>query len=210
MSSAAGKTRPADNIRMVTIAPERGWRDCFHREACRGRRSSGNRPHGRHSRADSRCREGRGEDQHAPRQRLPCTTAATRQLHLGTTGERRLWASIIPDGHHLPPAVVKCIVRAKGVARTLLTCDAGSLAGMPPGKYREWDTDLEVLPSGKIVVAGTPFLAGSGHFTDTLRGNVMRLADVTLAEAIDIGNDPRRGNCSACRFRRSRSANRLI
>ena len=30
-----------------------------------------------------------------------------------------LWASIITDGHHLPPAVVKCIVRAKGVARTL-------------------------------------------------------------------------------------------
>src|SRR5438046_6898841 len=35
-----------------------------------------------------------------------------------------LWASVIADGHHLPPAVVKCLVRAKGVERTLLTCDA--------------------------------------------------------------------------------------
>ena len=55
-----------------------------------------------------------------------------------------LWASIIPDGHHLPDAVVKCVVRAKGVARTLITCDASSLAGLPPGAYREWGTDLEV------------------------------------------------------------------
>jgi len=97
-----------------------------------------------------------------------------------------LWASIITDGHHLPAAVVKCIVRVKGVGRTLLTSDAGSLAGMPPGKYTAWGTELEVLPSGKIVVAGTPFLAGSGHFTDACIGNVIRFAGVSLAEAIDM------------------------
>src|SRR5262249_30785616 len=85
-----------------------------------------------------------------------------------------LWASVIADGHHLPPAVVKCLVRAKGVSRTLLTCDASSLAGLPPGKYREWGNDLEVLPGGKVVVAGTPFLAGSGHFTDRCVGNVVK------------------------------------
>lgn len=97
-----------------------------------------------------------------------------------------LWASVIADGHHLPPAVVKCIVRAKGVKRTLLTCDAGSLAGMPPGKYREWGTELEVLPSGKILVAGTPYLAGSGHFTDTCVANAIRFAGVSLAEAVEM------------------------
>lgn len=97
-----------------------------------------------------------------------------------------LWMSIIPDGHHLPPAVVKCLVRAKGLGRTLLTSDASSLAGMPPGKYREWGTDLEVLPSGKVVVAGTPFLAGSGHFTDRCVGTVARFAGLTLAEAVDM------------------------
>jgi N-acetylglucosamine-6-phosphate deacetylase len=97
-----------------------------------------------------------------------------------------LWMSIIADGHHLPPAVVKCLVRAKGVSRTLLTCDASSLAGMPAGKYREWGADLEVLPSGKVVVAGTPFLAGSGHFTDRCIGNLVNFADVTLADAVDM------------------------
>ena len=70
--------------------------------------------------------------------------------------EDGLWASIIPDGYHLPPAVVKCVVRAKGLDRTLITCNASSLAGMPAGRYREWGTDLEVLSDGKVVVAGTP------------------------------------------------------
>jgi N-acetylglucosamine-6-phosphate deacetylase len=97
-----------------------------------------------------------------------------------------LWMSVIADGHHLPPAVVKCFVRAKGVASTLLTCDAGSLAGMPPGRYREWGTDLDVLPSGKIVVAGTPFLAGSGHFTDACVGNVIAMAGVSLRDAVEM------------------------
>jgi N-acetylglucosamine-6-phosphate deacetylase len=96
-----------------------------------------------------------------------------------------LWASVIADGHHLPPAVLTCVLRAKGVERTLLTCDAGSLAGMPPGRYREWGTDLEVRPGGKIVVAGTPFLAGSGHFTDACVGHLVGLG-VSLRDAIDM------------------------
>jgi N-acetylglucosamine-6-phosphate deacetylase len=97
-----------------------------------------------------------------------------------------LWASVIADGHHLPPAVLKSIVRVKTPARTLLTCDAGNLAGLPPGKYREWGQDLEVLPGGKTVVSGTPFLAGSGSFTDVCVGQVMRAAGVSLRDAIEM------------------------
>ena len=103
-----------------------------------------------------------------------------------------LQASVITDGHHLPAALVKCFVRVKGVERLLITCDASSLAGLPAGKYREWGTDLEVLASGKVVVAGTPFLAGSGHFTDVCVSNVMRMAGVSLRGAVDLaGARPR-------------------
>lgn len=97
-----------------------------------------------------------------------------------------LFASVISDGHHLPPAVVKSIVRAKSPNRVLITCDAGPLAGSPPGKYRDWGTELEVLPGGKIVVSGTPFLAGSGHFTDACVAGMVRMAGVSLAEAIEM------------------------
>jgi N-acetylglucosamine-6-phosphate deacetylase len=99
-----------------------------------------------------------------------------------------LWASIISDGHHLPATVVKCVIRIKGAGRTLITSDASSLAGLPPGKYREWGTDLEVLPGGKVVVANTPYLAGSGHFTDVCVANAARFAGVSLAEAIDMAS----------------------
>lgn len=99
-----------------------------------------------------------------------------------------LWASMIPDGHHLPPSLVKVIVRAKTPRRTIITCDASSLAGLPPGRYGEW----EVQANGRVAVPGTPFLAGSGSFTDVCVGNTMRMAGVSLAEAIDMaGAHPR-------------------
>lgn len=97
-----------------------------------------------------------------------------------------LWASVIADGHHLPPAVLKSIVRVKTPARTLLTCDAGPLAGLPPGRYRDWGQELEVLPGGKIVVSGTPYLAGSGSFTDACVGHVIRAAGMSLADAVEM------------------------
>jgi N-acetylglucosamine-6-phosphate deacetylase len=103
-----------------------------------------------------------------------------------------LWASLICDGHHLPAAVVRCMVRVKTPARIILTCDASSLAGMPPGKYREWDQDFEVLPEGKIIVSGTNYLAGSGAFTDQCISNVIHFAGVSLGEAVDMaGKRPR-------------------
>ncbi len=100
----------------------------------------------------------------------------------------RLWASLICDGHHLPPAVVRCMVRVKTPARLILTCDASTLAGLPPGRYREWDQDFDVLPGGKVIVLGTTFLAGSGVFTDACIGQVVRMAGVSLAEAIDMAS----------------------
>jgi N-acetylglucosamine-6-phosphate deacetylase len=99
-----------------------------------------------------------------------------------------LWASVIADGHHLPPAILRCILRVKTPARVILTCDAGSLAGMPPGRYREWDQELEVLPEGKIVVAESGFLAGSWAFTDRCIGQVVRDAGVSLREAVDMAS----------------------
>jgi N-acetylglucosamine-6-phosphate deacetylase len=103
-----------------------------------------------------------------------------------------LWASVIADGHHLPPAVLRCILRLKTPARTILTCDASSLAGLPPGRYQEWGQEYEVLAGGKVVVPGTPFLAGSGLFTDTCVGHAVAVGGVNLADALAMaGARPR-------------------
>lgn len=95
-----------------------------------------------------------------------------------------LWASLIPDGHHLPADLVKVIVRVKTPLRAIITCDASPLAGQPMGRYGEW----EVTSAGKIVVPGTPFLAGSWAFTDLCVGNVMRMAGVSLHDGIDMAS----------------------
>jgi N-acetylglucosamine-6-phosphate deacetylase len=97
-----------------------------------------------------------------------------------------LWASFIADGHHLPTSVMICLLRVKTPRRLILTCDASPLAGLPPGRYRDWDQDFEVRPEGKIVVAGAQYLAGSWAFTDRCVATVLGLGAVSLAEAVDM------------------------
>ncbi len=93
-----------------------------------------------------------------------------------------LFASIIADGHHLPPSAAKVIARAKGPDKLALVSDAVALGGLKPGRYAEGR--YEVLPGGKIVTVGTPYLAGAGHLLDVCVANALRFTDLTLAQAV--------------------------
>lgn len=102
-------------------------------------------------------------------------------------GEPELSASLITDGHHIPPSVVRSIVRAKGTAKTIVTCDAAGWAGCAPGRYKNELGEVEVLASGKIVVAGQDaILAGAGQLTDVCVNRLIEYTGVTLREAIDM------------------------
>ncbi len=112
----------------------------------------------------------------------------------------RLVASVITDGHHLPASVAKCIARVKGPKRLVVVSDAVSLGGRAPGLYH--DNRYEVLSTGKVILAGTPYLAGAGHLLDTCVANAYRYTDLTLAETVDcvtanparlLGLDGRKG-----------------
>jgi N-acetylglucosamine-6-phosphate deacetylase len=97
----------------------------------------------------------------------------------------RLTASLIADGHHLPAAVVKSMVRAKTPERIVLVSDVTGMGGMPPGRYQTGLGELEVLKSGKLVPAGNPdILAGASQPIHVGVANVMRFAGVDLATAI--------------------------
>ena len=73
-------------------------------------------------------------------------------------------ASLIVDGHHLPPEVVKTFVRAKSPERCILVSDLSGMAGMPPGRYATEFCDLEILSDGRLVIAGQDqLLAGASH-----------------------------------------------
>jgi len=93
-----------------------------------------------------------------------------------------LYATVIADGEHLPASVVKCFARAKGAARLALVSDAVRLAGLPAGLYD--DGRHEVLPSGRVVLAGTPYLAGAGALLDVCVANALRFTDLSLAQIV--------------------------
>ncbi|QVL30453.1 amidohydrolase family protein [Telmatocola sphagniphila] len=97
-----------------------------------------------------------------------------------------LMASVIADGHHLPRAVLQSLIRAKMPERIVLTCDASSLAGLPPGEYSEWGSVFEVQKAGRIVVPGTSFLAGSGIFLNDCIVHLVNEIGIDLGTAVDM------------------------
>lgn len=103
-------------------------------------------------------------------------------------GRDELWCSIIADGHHLPPSVVKVMVRTKGKEHTILTSDALYIAGMPPGNYTSMGLEIEVTPEGRAQLRGTPYLAGAAMPLAACVGNAVRFAGISLQEAIDMAS----------------------
>ncbi|WP_169091514.1 N-acetylglucosamine-6-phosphate deacetylase [Paenibacillus sp. PL91] len=100
-----------------------------------------------------------------------------------------LHGCMIADGFHLPPAVLKVILRMKG-KKAILVSDAVSFCGMPPGAYRHHiGGDVVLTPEGKLHVADHPnLLAGSAM---PLLEQVAYLASRELAglgEAWDCGS----------------------
>jgi N-acetylglucosamine-6-phosphate deacetylase len=103
--------------------------------------------------------------------------------------EDRLLASLIVDGHHLPPEVVKVFVRAKTPERLVLVSDLSGLAGLPPGRYTSSGCEVEILDDGRLVIAGQQqLLAGASRPLGMGVINVMRYAGVDLATAIAMAS----------------------
>ena len=97
-----------------------------------------------------------------------------------------LYASLIVDGHHLPSAVVKSMMRAKTLDRCILISDATALAGMPPGDYQFAGQPVEMSADRCVRLAGTEYLAGSA--IELARGieNSVKFAGISLKEAISL------------------------
>lgn len=101
--------------------------------------------------------------------------------------EDRLMASLIVDGQHLPPEVVRVFIRAKTPQRCILVSDLSGLAGLPPGRYTGSGCQLEILPDGRLVIAGQDqLLAGASFPIGTGIANAVRFAGIDLATAVDM------------------------
>jgi len=151
-------------VRIVTLAPERtGSAEYIAGAVARGVRVSVG-----HSAA---------EPEHV---RAAVQAGATLSTHLGNgtypvlpRHPNHIWAQLaadgltamfIPDGHHLPADTLTAMIRAKGLGRSVLTSDSVALAGVAAGEYRTpVGGAVTVHDDGRLTLAGTHLLAGSGH-----------------------------------------------
>lgn len=101
-------------------------------------------------------------------------------------GEDRLLASFIVDGHHLPGATVRSMIRAKTPARTILVTDAMAAAGMLPGRYTLAGQTVELDRAGRVAAPGAWNLAGSALALPTAIGNTVRFTGLPLEDVIPM------------------------
>ena len=89
----------------------------------------------------------------------------------------------IADGVHVHPAMARLVWRAKGMAGICLVTDAMAALGMPPGRYRIGDQDVQVdETSARLVERDT--LAGSILSLDQAVRNMVQFTRCSPGQAI--------------------------
>lgn len=110
-----------------------------------------------------------------------------------------LTTEMIADGHHLPPSLMKLILKTKGIERVCLVTDAMAAAGLGPGQFILGELDVIVeakVPEGFEVpeqaanyVAKTvdrSSFASSVSTTDQMVKNMINLVGLSMVEAIKL------------------------
>ncbi|MCU0247527.1 MAG: amidohydrolase family protein [Bryobacter sp.] len=100
--------------------------------------------------------------------------------------EDRLAASFICDGIHLDASFMKTAFRAKGVERSVLITDAVMPAGCAPGEYTLGEVPVRLHAEGKVTLLDGGRLAGSALRMDRGVEVLMRLAGLSLREAVTM------------------------
>ena len=108
-----------------------------------------------------------------------------------------LSAMIITDGHHLPPTLIKCIIRAKGVDNVIVTSDAAPIAGFPPGRYNCWNNDAILEKNGRFhnpekgcLVGSSASIKNCADFLRTLdfvsENDIIKMTSINPLKVIDM------------------------
>jgi N-acetylglucosamine-6-phosphate deacetylase len=103
-------------------------------------------------------------------------------------GDDRLVGSFIADGQHLPPAVLRSFLRAKGFARSILVTDGTAASGAPAGTYGIGGRRIETRTAGGAARLPDGRMAGSSLSLDRAVHNVRDWCGVSLADAVDMAS----------------------
>lgn len=94
-----------------------------------------------------------------------------------------LFATIITDGNHLPPSILKTIIKTKGPARCIVISDATSLAGFKPGRYETLGHEVILEENGRLHDPETGYMCGSSA---TMLKCMNHLASLDLASPDEL------------------------
>lgn len=112
--------------------------------------------------------------------------------------EDRITACFIADGIHVAPYALKVMLRAKGIARSVLVTDAVSAAGVKPGLYPFAGMTVERSADGSVREPGAPMLAGSSLTLDQAVRNVVDWGLCTFTEATTMAGANARAAVGVC------------
>ena len=96
-----------------------------------------------------------------------------------------LTVEMIADGKHLPPSLMRLIVKCKGVDRICLVTDATNPAGMPPGEYVVGGLKV-IVEDGVAKLPDRTAFAGSVATMNLLVKNMVKWVGVPLPQAVKM------------------------
>lgn len=107
---------------------------------------------------------------------------------LAQLAEDRLAACFIADGLHVPQHVIRVLVRAKGIRRSILVTDAVAAAAAPPGRYGFAGMIIDHGVDGSVRETRAAALAGSSLTLDQAVRNVVAWGVCTFDEAVQMAS----------------------
>lgn len=106
---------------------------------------------------------------------------------LAGLAEERLKIMFIPDGHHLPPHVLRVFARAAGAGRLIATSDASPAAGLPPGVHNVLGNKAVLEPNGLLHNPEKQCLVGSSATLLVCMNVLHGMGLFTLDELLRMG-----------------------
>lgn len=110
-----------------------------------------------------------------------------------------LTTELIGDGHHLPPSLMKLVLKTKGLDRVCLVTDAMAAAGLGPGRYSlggldviieaEIPDEFEIATESRNYVAklvDKSAFASSVTTMDRMVWNIVKYVGLSIADAIRL------------------------
>jgi len=101
--------------------------------------------------------------------------------------EEKLIGMFVGDGHHIPGNILKKMIMAKGIDKTIIVSDASPIAGYKPGRYDLFGTTAVITKDGRLYNPVKLNLMGSSYTMPKCMDYLKKLDFLSEKELYKIG-----------------------